>query len=546
MTYRSTPVGPGKYPLPRGLRVASMSTRLFAWLMDGVILGGFQLGFWMFAAAVGAMSINPAAQKQIEASPMVLPSVAPYQANLPQLGALLVIFVLLNVGYATLFWARFRGLPGQRMASLQVASAETGKNLTGGRAFARAVVAVGVPVGALATILYSAMVIETTVPWSEIVNSSSGAPTSQALANWSLVLEAAMLAVVLVPVFLLIATALSATKQGPHDRIAGSLVVGPGHSPTRAPGYGWSQAPDPSSLPGYWPGYGTPPVTPPVTPPGMWPGHGAPPEVPGTGPAPSPDAPGAVPGVVPASDDRPYASGYPPVVRPAPEGSNQQLGDGGNSSGSPDGPTAPWQPAPPPQEVSPWLQNSGWNSRPGPGLPPISPESPWLRSAQDDLGGKTHAATVGRRAAAYLLDSVVVYSAWSLLVGILTATVLSGSDNNTERNLILMGLAGGLLQLAYFAVSWKLWRGTLGQRMWHIEVVGVASGKAISWMDAVVRWAVMQGPIAFVTIAPRSASGLLLVAATSWMLFLFFSTQNNEETRGLQDRIAGTRVSIEL
>jgi hypothetical protein len=38
----------------------------------------------------------------------------------------------------------------------------------------------------------------------------------------------------------------------------------------------------------------------------------------------------------------------------------------------------------------------------------------------------------------------------------------------------------------------------------------------------------------------------LLVAATSWMLFLFFSTQNNEETRGLHDRIAGTRVSIEL
>ncbi|HEX7591946.1 MAG TPA: RDD family protein [Candidatus Limnocylindrales bacterium] len=515
-----------------------MSTRLFAWLLDGVILGGFQLGFWMFAAAVGAMSINPAAQQQIEASPMALPSVAPYQANLPQLGALLVIFVMLNVGYATLFWARFRGLPGQRMTSLQVASAETGKNLSWGKAFARAVVAVGVPVGALAVILYSAMAIETMVPWSEIMNSSSGAPTSPALTGWSLVLDAAMLVAVLLPAFLLVVTAASETKQGPHDRLAGSLVVGQGHSPKRAQGYGWGQNIDPTRAPGYWPGYGTPPT------------------VPGSWPTPAPGAPlgtpAAHPGTAPALDDRPIISGDPETGWSVPALPEEPLpgtgGSVGTSAGAPDGSAAPWRPTPPPPEINPWLQNSGWNSRPGPNLPPISPESPWLRTTEDnDLPGKTHAATVGRRGLAYILDCMLIYGAWSMLALAITSTVLPpGTGNNAERDLILIGLAGGLLQLAYFTICWRFWRGTLGQRITHLEVVSVTGGKAISLMDAIVRWAVLQGPFAAVTIAPQGVRLFLLLAAISWTIFLFYSTQNSAETRGLHDRVAGSRVSLEL
>ena len=101
-------------------------------------------------------------------------------------------------------------------------------------------------------------------------------------------------------------------------------------------------------------------------------------------------------------------------------------------------------------------------------------------------------------------------------------------------------------QLAYFTICWRFWRGTLGQRITHLEVVSVTGGKAISLMDAIVRWAVLQGPFAAVTIAPQGVRLFLLLAAISWTIFLFYSTKNNAETRGLHDRVAGSRVSLEL
>ncbi|HEX7490109.1 MAG TPA: RDD family protein [Candidatus Limnocylindrales bacterium] len=490
MAYRSTPAGPDKYPLPAGLRVAAMSTRLLAWVVDGVILGGFQIAFWMVAAVFGALSVNPVAQKEIEASPMTLPSVAPYDANLPFLAALLVGFVLLNVAYATFFWARFRGLPGQRLASLQVASAETGRSLSPGKALVRAIVAVGLPVGALGAMLFSAMAIETTVPWSEIVNSSSGATTSSVLTNWSLLLDAAMLVLVLVPIFLLVGTIASATRQGPHDRLAGSLVVGRAASPMIAEPYGRGafpgqlsgqgpeqipgQGPGQPGTPGYWPGYENPP--------GVGPSYGAPPEYPPSAPDATPDAPGG-----------------------------------------------------------------GWSAPAGSSVSPAGLDSSRVRSPGDDHSGTAIAATVGRRAVAYLLDCILVYGMWGLLDTAMTATFLpTGTGNYTERNLILIGLAGGLFQLVYFAFSWKFFRATLGQRAMHLQVVQFTSGKAISWMDAVVRWAVIQGPFALATIVPLVARSVALPAAACWLAILFYSTQKDPNARGLHDRFVGTRVSIDL
>jgi uncharacterized RDD family membrane protein YckC len=130
---------------------------------------------------------------------------------------------------------------------------------------------------------------------------------------------------------------------------------------------------------------------------------------------------------------------------------------------------------------------------------------------------------------------------------VITATVLpTGAGNYTERNSILIGLVGGLFQLAYFTISWKFARSTLGQRAMNIRVVDFTSGKAMSWTDAIVRWAVVQGPFALVTIAPLAAAGLLLPVAAAWQFVLLFTTQKDPEARGLHDRFAGTRVSIGL
>jgi hypothetical protein len=156
------------------LRVAGVGSRLGAWLIDGLILGVFQFGFWMLAVSVGVLGINPGAERQLEAAPLALPTVAPYQANLPALAVMLSVFVLLNVVYAAVCWARFRALPGQRALSLQVGSAVSGRNLSLGRAFVRAVVALGIPVGAVAGIFYAVFAFETQVPWSDVLNPQTG------------------------------------------------------------------------------------------------------------------------------------------------------------------------------------------------------------------------------------------------------------------------------------------------------------------------------------------------------------------------------------
>jgi RDD family len=508
-----------------------MGVRLAAWMIDSVILGGFQVGLWMVAFLIGAISFNPVAQKEMEASPMQLPSVSPYEANLPRLAAMLVIYVLLNIIYATVFWARFRGLPGQLILSLQVGSSESGKNLSLGRAFIRAVVAVGIPIASLSTMVFAVMAVFTTVPWSEVMN-QSGATASASYEAWSLVTDVALLVAFGFPSLLLLMTWTSRPRQGLHDRLAKSLVVGrgkPAHSyQSYGYGSGYGQAP---GAPGFGPGHGPPP--------GYWPGYVPPPAgAPPTWSLQSPQAQNKT-GSVSSSDDQPSVSGEPDAGPEQPAG----LGQPGET-GAPEGP-APWTPVPPPGAQAPWP--GGWQY-PGMGQPPADQGNLWIRSADDlDRPRTPHAATVGRRIAAYMFDCVVVYMMFTLIETVIVAVFLpAGITTIDERTYILMGLVGGVWQMSYFTTGWAVSRGTLGQRLMHLEVADVTSGKAISWLDAVVRWAVLQGPFALVTIVPEAARIPMFLGAMTWVFYLLYTTQGNPDTRGLHDRFMNTRVSIDL
>jgi hypothetical protein len=477
-----------------------MATRLGAWLIDSMILGGFQIAFWLVASATGAVGINPEAEQQLRTAPFALTTVPPFRTNLPLLAALLAAFVLLNVAYAAVFWARFRGLPGQRLTSLQVGTAATGHNLSLRRALIRAVVAVGIPVAAVSVLLFAVMVIETAIPWSEVVNTSSGGAPSAQLSAWSLVVDVVMLVAIGWPCVLLLSTAASPTRQGLHDRLAGSLVVGKG-GPSWAgsvygPVYGPPEYP---AYPGYGPspGYG-PPGVPPA---GGWPPAGLP-----LGPTPPDTSEGAPAGVAQASESPPSTSGPPE------EGQAEPRAEAG-----PDQARGPGE---------------------GPG---------WLRSeAESDTASARHAATVGRRVAAYVFDCVVVYLVFALMETAVALAFLPGSTTTVdERTYILLGLVGGFWQLAYFASGWAIWRGTIGQRLMGMEVTEATTGKALGWIDSLVRWAVLQGPFALVTIVPQVASGAVLVAASVWVWFLLYTTRNDRDLRGLHDRFLNSRVTQE-
>ena len=83
--------------------------------------------------------------------------------------------------------------------------------------------------------------------------------------------------------------------------------------------------------------------------------------------------------------------------------------------------------------------------------------------------------------AAYLFDCVIVFITFLMLESLLAVLFLPANTTTVdERTHILFGLAGGAFQMAYFAIGWAGFRGSLGQRLLHLEMVDVTSSKAIS------------------------------------------------------------------
>lgn len=144
---------------------------------------------------------------------------------------------------------------------------------------------------------------------------------------------------------------------------------------------------------------------------------------------------------------------------------------------------------------------------------------------------------------AYFFDCVFVYILFSFTSSLLTAALVpSAATNPDDRTLILLGLVGGLEQLAYFVSGWVVWQGTLGQRLMHVRTVQATTGKAIGWMDGLVRWAILQGPFALMTIVPSGLRIVVLMAATTWSLYLLYTTVTDSDLRGLHDQFLNSRV----
>jgi uncharacterized RDD family membrane protein YckC len=451
-----------KHPLPPGLALATMRQRVIAWFIDGLILVASQLAFWIFAVVVGAVSIDSAAAQQIQNSPLAMPTVAPYSANLPFLAILLSVFVALTVGYVAVAWARFRATPGQKVMSLEVASAATGRNLGLGRALARSLIVVGIPLTAVAGVIYGLLAYETSVPWADAMNPAPGGPAEAWLTQWSDLLFVGIVLAAIWPFALLLWTFLSPTRQGIHDRAADSLVV------AQAPWARWAAT-------GYQPGYD----------------------------------PAAIYG--PTFGASPYGPQQNPGVLPP---------DGAGEGAVPDDETPP----------------AAWR-----------PIQPIVGSDESEAPPKIVAATVGRRATAYLIDCVLIYMIYGLTYSIGAALFLpSATAPVDDRTFVLFGLAGGAEQLVYFASGWALWQGTLAQKLMRLRVADATTGKSMGWLDAIVRWAVMQWPFALVTVAPAPLRFLLILTGASWLIFLFYSTTTTPDTRGLHDRFMNTRVSQDL
>jgi uncharacterized RDD family membrane protein YckC len=321
----------GVRPLPAGLQTAGMGQRFGAWLVDGFVIGSLTSILSYAYSATGILSSNPEWYRQIEQNPGAVPTVPILQFALVPFLVLIAATLAANVALYAFFWTRFRATPGQMLFSLQVADASTGNTLSVSRALVRSIALNGV--GGILAVLG---VIPLLNSLGNVVQPASfsldGRYSPAAAAELSAILGSigifllAMLVAGIWVLALLLSTATSPTKQGLHDRMAGSLVVGkatapiPAYWPAYAPGgrpvsgpspYGWY--PPDGSVPWSAPA-GYPPAYPPAGYPPAYPPAGYPPAYPPAGYPPTAYPPTAYPPphVVPTPSPPPGPSGGQP------------------------------------------------------------------------------------------------------------------------------------------------------------------------------------------------------------------------------------------
>jgi len=123
---------------------------------------------------------------------------------------------------------------------------------------------------------------------------------------------------------------------------------------------------------------------------------------------------------------------------------------------------------------------------------------------------------------------------------------LEGSSDSSgtppERIAMIAGLIGGLVQAVYFVATWSIWRGSIGQKALGLQVGEESTGHRLSPADSLVRWALLQGPLALYLAVPyllRPAFGILTIG---WAWLLTYSARKDPDRRGYHDRIAHSLV----
>jgi len=174
-------------PGPAGLYYADVPNRTIAYIIDAIILGIVNLVVGAVLSGIGLNAFT------INSNPTNIGNLLSYNPVVGLIQA--VIFAAISGVYFIYTWTTMRGSPGQRVLGMQVGNATDGQTLTMEQAFKRWI-ALGAPFGV-----------------AQALNPVPGLGILIGLAAFVWFIA------------LLVTTAQSPTKQGLHDRYAGTVVV---------------------------------------------------------------------------------------------------------------------------------------------------------------------------------------------------------------------------------------------------------------------------------------------------------------------------------
>jgi len=174
-------------PGPAGLYYADVPNRTIAYIIDAIILGIVNLVVGAILSGIGLNAFT------INSNPTNIGDLLSYNPVVGLIQA--VIFAAISGAYFIYTWTTMRGSPGQKVLGMQVGNAADGQTLTTEQAIKRWL-ALGAPFGI-----------------AQALNPLPGLGILIGLAAFIWFIA------------LLVSTAQSPTKQGLHDRYAGTVVV---------------------------------------------------------------------------------------------------------------------------------------------------------------------------------------------------------------------------------------------------------------------------------------------------------------------------------
>jgi uncharacterized RDD family membrane protein YckC len=150
-------------------------------------------------------------------------------------------------------------------------------------------------------------------------------------------------------------------------------------------------------------------------------------------------------------------------------------------------------------------------------------------------------AALTPRVIALIIDAIVLGISGIIVVGILIGDV---SIVGTLIRAILFAALG----LLYYGYSWTAWRATPGQRAMGLLTVNAADGAALTWNQAMMRWAFLFGPSALSNLfSAQTGSGLGAIVGLvvlGYYVYLLYTTAQDPKKQGFHDKQAGSLVVV--
>ncbi|MDQ2915123.1 MAG: RDD family protein [Chloroflexota bacterium] len=150
-------------------------------------------------------------------------------------------------------------------------------------------------------------------------------------------------------------------------------------------------------------------------------------------------------------------------------------------------------------------------------------------------------AALAPRIIALIIDGLVLGICGILIVGIFVNDVsIVGS--------VIRGILFAALGFLYYGYTWTAWRATPGQRLMGLLTVNAADGAALTWNQAMMRWAYLFGPSVVSNLfSAQTGSGLGAIVGLvvlGYYIYLLYTTAQDPRRQGFHDKQAGSLVVV--